>query len=252
MVFIMKMKKFCRLCAIVVFAVLYMTACAVTELPQNGRVAPESVPYAAEPQAPMVTESPEPDDIVPAEEPENVQESNEAQEGDLPLGDKETAEDTVQTESEPPREPELIGEFATPIVDNTPSRLKNLELACAYINGRVLEPGAEFSFNAVVGVRTGERGFEMGYVFVGNQKQEQIGGGICQISSTLYNAALGAGMEITERHPHMRRVDYVKAGSDATVSYGELDFRFRNARDSAVKIEAYIADGEAVALIWLI
>ena len=222
----MKTKKICKLCAAAILAAIYTTACEA--LPPQ-----EEAPLTAEVPIAELDEVPEP------EEPE----PDEAEE-------ERTSEETPEPEA--PREPELIGEFSTPIVDDTPSRLKNLELACAYMNGTVVDPGGEFSFNAAVGVRTADRGFEKGYVFVGNEKREQVGGGICQISSTLYNSAMGAGMEITERHPHMREVDYVKAGRDATVAYGELDFKFRNVRDRAVKVEAYVSGGEAVALIWLI
>lgn len=150
----------------------------------------------------------------------------------------------------PTPEPKIIGEFSTKIVDKTKSRLKNLQLACEFISSDVIDPNAEFSFNNSVGVRTRERGFEKGYVFEGKKKVEAVGGGICQISSTLYNAARNAGMEITERHPHKRKVDYVKSGDDATVAYGKLDFRFKNPQDRPVKIEAYLTDTEVVIRIW--
>ena len=106
-----------------------------------------------------------------------------------------------------------------------------------------------FSFNGIVGERTRERGFEKGYIFVGNQKVIGMGGGICQISSTLFNAARGAGMEIVERHPHMRKVDYVEPGNDATVAYGELDFRFKNSHTGAITVESYLTETLVVTRI---
>ena len=147
-------------------------------------------------------------------------------------------------------EPVLISEFSTKIVDNEPSRLENLKLACKLINGTVLGPGEVFSFNDTVGERTESRGFQMGHVFEGKQKTEAIGGGICQVSSTLYNAARNADLEIVERHQHKRKVDYVKLGNDATVSYGELDFKFRNNNDCNLEISAYLTSSHVVAQIW--
>lgn len=147
-------------------------------------------------------------------------------------------------------EPVLISEFSTKIVDSEPSRLENLKLACKMINGTVLGPGEVFSFNGTVGERTASRGFQMGHVFEGKKKTEAIGGGICQVSSTLYNAARNADLEIVERHQHKRKVDYVKLGDDATVSYGELDFKFRNNNDCNLKISAYLTSSRVVAQIW--
>ncbi len=148
------------------------------------------------------------------------------------------------------RGPVLLGEFSTRIVDNTESRVKNLRLACSAINGKVIQPGEVFSFNGTVGPRTQERGFQMGHVFEGTKKTEAVGGGVCQISSTLFNTARKAGMEIVERHQHKRKVDYVKLGDDATVSYGEMDFRFRNTASQPVKIEAGVVPGRVVVKLW--
>lgn len=148
------------------------------------------------------------------------------------------------------REPVLMGEFSTRIVDNDESRVKNLYLACSKLNGKITAPGEIFSFNDTVGPRTEERGFEYGYVFEGSKKKQEVGGGVCQVSSTLFNAARQAGMEIVERHQHKRKVDYVKLGNDATVSYGELDFRFKNVSDYPVKIEAGVLSGRVVVRLW--
>jgi len=137
-----------------------------------------------------------------------------------------------------------IANFNTPLLDKQPSRIKNIQLALSSINGYILNPNEEFSFNKVVGNRTQERGYvvapaiikkdddyEMGY---------EVGGGVCQISTTLYNAALNCGLKITERHEHSKPIPYVEEGKDATVSYGAVDLRFVNNRSHPIKLSAYI------------
>jgi len=121
-------------------------------------------------------------------------------------------------------------------------RAQNLKIAADKINGKILAPGDVFSFNEVVGERTEANGFKKGMVFEGGRVVEGIGGGICQVSSTLYNAVLKANLKIVERVNHMFTVDYVPAGLDATVAYGVIDFKFQNSTRWPIKIEAFMTE----------
>lgn len=110
----------------------------------------------------------------------------------------------------------------------SPQQKANIELAAETMNGRVIQPGEEFSFNAVVGPRTAARGYKPAPSYLGPENPSTVGGGICLLSSTLYQAALEAGCEVTERVPHLRTVHSVPAGLDAAVWYGQADLKFKN------------------------
>ena len=118
------------------------------------------------------------------------------------------------------------------------NRLTNLELACAAINGMVLEPGQVFSYNQALGERTAARGYKPGASYSGNETVYTIGGGICQISSSLYYCALCADLEIISRDNHRFAPNYMPLGTDATVNWGTLDFRFKNNTGKPIRIEA--------------
>lgn len=135
-----------------------------------------------------------------------------------------------------------LGKYSTDYSSSSNDRAYNIKLACEKINGYVLNPGEEFSYNEVVGPRTVERGFRIANVYVGNTVQPGIGGGICQVSSTMYNSVVFADLEITERRNHTLPVAYVPKGRDATVSYGATDFRFKNTTSHPIEIRA-IAEG---------
>ena len=124
-----------------------------------------------------------------------------------------------------------------------PSRTTNLRLACAAINGTVLQPGEVFSFNDVVGERTAEKGYKEGIIYTEGESEPALGGGICQVASTIYYACMYADLEIVHREPHMFRVDYVPYGLDATVYWGSVDFQFRNSTDFPMLIETYLYNG---------
>jgi vancomycin resistance protein YoaR len=111
---------------------------------------------------------------------------------------------------------------------NNLNRSKNIKLAVSKINGTVLGAGEIFSFNKVVGARTVAAGYEEAFTYVGNTVIPGTGGGICQVSSTLYNAVLYSDLQVVERRNHRFTVSYVPYGIDATVSYGTTDFRFKN------------------------
>lgn len=120
---------------------------------------------------------------------------------------------------------------------NTP-RTKNVRLASEHMNGTILNPGDEFSYNGVVGERTAARGFSSAGAYANGRVIDEVGGGVCQPSSTLYMAVLRADLEVTERHNHSLTVAYTPLGEDATVSWGGPDFRFRNDTKYPVKVYA--------------
>lgn len=133
----------------------------------------------------------------------------------------------------------IYGTFSTNITDKTPERLNNIQLGVQKLNGAIINPGTEFSFNSQIGPRTKETGFQEAIIFDGHgNKTDGYGGGICQISSTLYNAVLNAGLEVTERHEHSREVPYIEPGKDATVSYGSEDLKFKNTTSHPLTISA--------------
>lgn len=123
------------------------------------------------------------------------------------------------------------------------ARSHNVSLASQKINEVVLAPGDIFSYNDTVGPRTAERGFRTANVYVGNKVEPGLGGGICQVSSTLFNAAVLADLRITQRSNHSLPVSYVPLGRDATVSYGSIDFRFANNTSAPIKIVASASGG---------
>jgi len=131
---------------------------------------------------------------------------------------------------------DLIGEQTT-WVHGASGRVTNIEISAEAINGIILTPGEEFSFNDVVGVRHSSRGFKAGGAIVGGEMVTVIGGGICQTASTLYSAIRDTELQVTERHPHSRPIPYLPRGRDATVFWNRLDFRFINNTDFPLRID---------------
>ena len=129
----------------------------------------------------------------------------------------------------------LIGSQTTKASDNA-NRNNNLNQACKKINGLILKPGEEFSFNKVVGQRTVKNGFKEATVILGGQYEQGLGGGVCQVSGTLYNAVLKSDLKISERHPHAWPSGYVLDGLDATVDWPALDFKFKNSSDYPIVV----------------
>lgn len=137
---------------------------------------------------------------------------------------------------------DVLGSCETPHTSNA-NRNTNLRLACQAINGLVLEPGDEFSFNDVVGQRTSERGYRSAPAYSNGETVDELGGGVCQVSSTLYYAVLLADLEVTARTNHSYVSSYIEKGMDATVSWGGPEFKFRNNTSYPIRIEAEVADG---------
>lgn len=137
----------------------------------------------------------------------------------------------------------VISTFSTNYAESSYQRSNNIKLAASFINGRILMPGETFSFNDTVGERTRERGFLEAPVIVDNKVESGFGGGICQVSSTLYNAVLLAGMKATERTHHTLPSAYVKLGLDATVDWNNIDFKFKNTLEYPIVIDMSASNG---------
>lgn len=146
--------------------------------------------------------------------------------------------------------PDLLGSFSTKYATSNTNRTTNLKLAAGKIDGYVLLPDETFSYNAVVGERTIAAGYKEAAIYENGQVVDGLGGGICQISTTLYNAVLFSNLEIVELYNHQFVPSYVTAGRDATVVYGVKDFKFQNSRNYAIKITCSVSNGIAKFQIW--
>lgn len=146
--------------------------------------------------------------------------------------------------------PQLLGKFSTTYNISNKNRVTNLELASEKIDGTIIMPGETFSYNKIVGERTIAKGYKEAAVYSGGKVVDGIGGGICQLSSTLYNAVVYANLEVTSRSNHRFLTSYVTAGRDATVSWGTLDFCFKNTRSYPIKIKSSVKNGVVTTEIY--
>jgi vancomycin resistance protein VanW len=149
----------------------------------------------------------------------------------------ENDEEFLKSRSEIPT-PFRMAAFQTTLPDPLPGEEYNVGLAAKMLAGTVVQPGEVFSMNRTLGPRTRQKGFREGPAYSGGQVIRVVGGGICKISTTLYNVAILANLEIIERRAHGMLVPYVPPGQDATVSYGTADFKFRNTSGQPVLIWA--------------
>jgi vancomycin resistance protein YoaR len=140
--------------------------------------------------------------------------------------------------------------FRTGLGRSSRNRVHNISLACKAIDGTVLLPGDVFSYNEIVGPRVPSAGFKEAPVIIRGELQPGTGGGICQVSSTLYNAALLADLKIVRRSHHAFPVHYLPAGRDATVVDGSIDFRFRNSLEHPIAIDAKVSGGSVTFNIY--
>ena len=141
--------------------------------------------------------------------------------------------------------PDMLSTYSTRYSTSDRDRTTNLQLAASKINGTVLLPGETFSYNQVVGERTISAGYKEAPIYVSGEVVDGLGGGICQITSTLYNAVLYANLEIVERSNHQFVPSYVTASRDATVVYGSIDFKFKNNREYPIKLVCSVSSGIA-------
>ena len=142
-----------------------------------------------------------------------------------------------------------ISEAYTDIFDDGENRVNNILLACQKTSGTKLSPKEEFSFNKLTGRKTSANGYKNAPILVNGEKSYGIGGGVCQVSSTIYMAALSGGFEITEHHNHSEKVSYAPEGMDATVVYGAKDFRFINNTNNPVYIYVWVENNKVFAKI---
>lgn len=131
---------------------------------------------------------------------------------------------------------DLLSEYGTSFNEQNLNRSQNIKIATTKINGTVVLPGKVFSYNDTVGYRTESEGFMLAPMYIEGKLVDGIGGGVCQVSSTLYNAVLSANLEIVERKSHQFMPAYIDVGRDATVADGYIDFKFKNSRKYPIKI----------------
>lgn len=145
-------------------------------------------------------------------------------------------ENILTNSSQPPKEEE-ISSYSTKLSGSTENRLTNIRITCKKLNGITVNNNDTFSFCKSTGPSTAEEGYKEATVFLNGKKVQALGGGNCQISSTLYNAVLTVpDFKVVERHEHGRDVSYVPDGKDAAVSYGSIDFKFKNNTGNNIKL----------------
>lgn len=136
----------------------------------------------------------------------------------------------------------VMGSFTSSYTSSDANRSANVEIAAKTVNGTVLMPGETFSYNNTLGERTTDKGYRDGAAYVGNKVVMVTGGGICQVSTTLYRAVLKAGIMPTERHNHSMTTTYSGPSEDATVAWGSLDYQFKNPYDFPIYIQGYTSN----------
>jgi len=144
----------------------------------------------------------------------------------------------------------LLAEFSTAYDPTVVNRSYNISVAASVLNNLLVAPGEIVSFNQIVGPRSSEAGYRTAPVIIKNEFQDGLGGGVCQVSTTLYNAVLLANLEVLERKNHSLPVNYVPVGRDATVVYGAIDLKFRNNSESYVYIKTAAGNGRVTVKIF--
>ncbi|WP_427338786.1 VanW family protein [Caloranaerobacter sp. DY30410] len=143
-----------------------------------------------------------------------------------------------------------LGSFSTTFAGSSPGRKYNIKLASSSINGKIILPGEVFSFNETTGPRDANAGYKEAKIILDGDLTSGVGGGVCQVSTTLYNAVLLSDLKVEERHPHSIPAIYVEKGLDATVAYDYLDFKFSNNTDYPVYIHSEVRDNNLTITIF--
>ena len=142
----------------------------------------------------------------------------------------------------------VYASYSTNYKASQTNRTTNLDIACKTINGTILKPGQTFSFNGTLGERTAAKGYKPATIFTGTTgTAQELGGGICQVASTMFNTALYGNVTINERHQHAQRVSYVPLGRDAGIYWGHKNFKFTNNTKYNIKIKTWISNGTLTA-----
>lgn len=159
-----------------------------------------------------------------------------------------------QTPSPTPFTPVQLATYSTKIYTKTEERQNNVRIACEELNGTTVAPGETFSFTETLGPANPEEGYQKAETFdVNGEIIQEYGGGKCQISSTLYNAVLAVPtLTVVERHEHSNDVPYVEEGKDAAVSFGSVDFKFRNDNSYTIRIDASCTEDDITVSIYQI
>ena len=143
----------------------------------------------------------------------------------------------ANAETPPTVKEEEIASYSTKVSGSTSNRLTNIRITCKKLNGTTVNTGETFSFCEITGPSTAEEGYKEATMFLDGKEVQSLGGGNCQVSSTLYNAVLDVpDLKVIERHEHCKKVSYVPDGKDAAVSYGSIDFKFKNNTDNNIKL----------------
>jgi vancomycin resistance protein YoaR len=140
----------------------------------------------------------------------------------------------------------VLSSFSTEYSTSTEARANNIAIAAKACNGKIVMPGDTFSYNGTLGERTYEKGYKEAPIYKNNEVVDDVGGGICQVSTTLYRAAMRANLKAVERHNHSFKATYSPLGLDATVTWGYLDYKFKNTYDFPIYIEA-VTSGRTVS-----
>lgn len=185
------------------------------------------------------------------EENNNQSEKNEAERSNTEKSEENSQLEQQNQQEQPQPVEKEIASFTTKIVTKDSSRQKNIGITCNTLNGTIVEPGSTFSFCNTVGQATTAKGYQKADIFDENGKKKKgLGGGNCQISSTLYNAVLSVPtLKVTERHAHSNKVPYIESGKDAAVAYGSCDFKFQNNTGYRIKILATTSGSEVTTKI---
>ena len=202
---------------------------------------------ACEPQNPIPSPTPyiPQESAVATEPPTNISSAEPSAEPSPEPTEMPTPEPT-----EAPPQKKLIGKASTPLLDKDENRLKNIHRAAEQISGITIDAGETFSFNAIVGERSAETGYEIAPVILYGEKKNDYGGGVCQLATTIFQAAEDAGLKITERHNHQKDIGYAEHGRDAAVNYGSLDMKFVNNTDFPILIALLIGKNTVNAEIY--
>lgn len=154
------------------------------------------------------------------------------------------------TQNEGAKKETEIASFTTKIHNKDKERQNNMKITCDALTNKEIKAGETFSFCNTVGKSTTAKGYEKADIYVDGKKEQGLGGGNCQVSTTLYNAVNKvSGLNITERHQHSGKVPYIQSGKDAAVAYGAYDFKFKNNTGSTIKIVMEKTEGNVTAKI---
>ena len=177
-----------------------------------------------------------------------------ATESNTPANNEQIDEISNQIENSTPEAKvteEELATYSTKLGGSSEGRLTNIRISCEKLNGTVVSNGETFSFCETVGPSTAEEGYQEAPVIVNGEKVQGLGGGNCQVSSTIYNAVLQtSGLVVTERHPHGKPVAYVEKDHDAAISYGSMDLKFRN--DTGYDIKLYVSSDDSYVSVRIV